>query len=264
MGKFKEIDIMIKDLILQLAPPPQNEGVAVRYDCPICHHKNTLSISNENGNILYFCFSASCNVKGKISDRKELKFTRHEDKSPLPIPLDIRGFVPLGRSREALAMVVERNSYEAYKEARADIQYDVRQDRVVFMVKEGDKLIDAVGRKLKENNKKPKWFRYARSRHPFVCPTKTDSTKAVLVEDCFSACAVSQVHHGIALMGTNLPNEYLTTLKSYSKIVVALDRDASKKAIELTKHIRLVVPSSLVLLEKDIKNMKLEEIKEIL
>ena len=65
-------------------------------------------------------------------------------------------------------------------------------------------------------------------------------------------------------MGTHLPNEYLTTLKSYSRIVVALDRDASKKAIELAKHIRLVVPSSLVLLEKDIKNMKLEEIKEIL
>jgi len=264
MGKFKDRDIMIKDVILQLAPVASQTGIALRYDCPFCEHKKTLSISNENGNILYFCFSASCNVKGKISDRKELNFTRHEDKSPLPIPLDIRGFVPLARNDKALEMVLKRNSYEAYRKGRADIQYDVRQDRVVFMIREGDKLIDAVGRKLKENNKRPKWFRYARSRHPFVCPTKTDSTMAVLVEDCFSACAVSELHHGIALMGTNLPNEYLTTLKNYSRIVVALDRDASKKAIELTKHLKLVVPASLVFLKKDIKNMKLEEIKEIL
>ena len=65
-------------------------------------------------------------------------------------------------------------------------------------------------------------------------------------------------------MGTNLPNEYLTTLNSYSKIVVALDRDASKKAIELTKQLRLYVPSTLVFLEKDIKNMTLTEIQELI
>ena len=65
-------------------------------------------------------------------------------------------------------------------------------------------------------------------------------------------------------MGTNLPNEYLTTLNSYSKIVVALDRDASKKAIELTKQLRVSVPTTLVFLEKDIKNMNLTEIQELI
>ena len=117
---------------------------------------------------------------------------------------------------------------------------------------------------INEDDNRPKWFRYARSRHPFVCRAKTDTDIAFLVEDCFSACAVSQVYHGVALMGTNLPNEYLTTLKSYSKIVVALDRDASKKAIELTKQLKLYVPSTLVFLEKDIKNMELTEIQELI
>ena len=55
-------------------------------------------------------------------------------------------------------------------------------------------------------------------------------------------------------MGTNLPNDYLTTLKNYSKIIIALDRYASKKAVELTKHIRLVVPASLTFLEKALSN----------
>jgi hypothetical protein len=55
----------------------------------------------------------------------------------------------------------------------------------------------------------------------------------------------------------------LTTLKNYSKIVIALDRDASKKAIELTKHIKLFVPASLTFLEKDVKNMELDKIMEI-
>ena len=35
---------MITDVILQLAPPPSQEGVALRYDCPFCDHKKTLSI----------------------------------------------------------------------------------------------------------------------------------------------------------------------------------------------------------------------------
>tara|TARA_B100000003_G_scaffold38369_1_gene32576 strand:- start:219 stop:818 length:600 start_codon:yes stop_codon:yes gene_type:complete len=199
-----------------------------------------------------------------VSDRKELKFTRHEQLPPKAVPLDSRSFVPLSRDCKALDMVVKRNSYEAYQHARADIRYDVRQDRVVFMVYKDGKTVDAVGRKLNEDDNRPKWFRYARSRHPFVCRAKNDTDIAFLVEDCFSACAVSQVYHGVALMGTNLPNEYLTTLKSYSKIVVALDRDASKKAIELTKQLKLYVPSTLVFLEKDIKNMELTEIQELI
>ncbi len=262
MGKFKQVDTMIQDIVLQLAPPPSD--VALRMDCPACNHKNTLSIMNNNGTILYHCFSASCNVKGRVSDRKELKFTRHEVISPKAVPLDSRSFVPLSRDCKALDMVVKRNSYEAFQHARADIRYDVRQDRVVFMVYKNGKTVDAVGRKLNEDDNRPKWFRYARSRHPFVCKAKTDTDIAFLVEDCFSACAVSQVYNGVALMGTNLPNEYLTTLKSYSKIVVALDRDASKKAIELTKQLKLYVPSTLVFLEKDIKNMNLTEIQELI
>ena len=254
---------MITDVILQLAPPPSQEGVALRYDCPFCDHKKTLSIKNDNGTILYHCFSASCDVRGKVSDRKELTFSKPKRLADKPVPLDSRSFVPLSRNCKALDMVVKRNSYEAYRKGIADIQYDVRQDRVVFMVKKDDKVVDAVGRKLSDADKGPKWFRYARSRHPFVCDAQTDSDKAVLVEDCFSACAVSQVHTGIALMGTNLTIDYLTTLKNYSKIIIALDRDASKKAVELTKHIRLVVPASLTFLEKDIKNMELNKIMEI-
>ena len=255
---------MITDVILQLAPPPSQEGVALRYDCPFCDHKKTLSIKNDNGTILYHCFSASCDVRGKVSDRKELTFSKPKIVADKPVPLDSRSFVPLSRDCKALDMVVKRNSYEAYQHARADIRYDVRQDRVVFMVYKDGKAVDAVGRKLNEDDNRPKWFRYARSRHPFVCRAKTDTDIAFLVEDCFSACAVSQVYHGVALMGTNLPNEYLTTLKSYSKIVVALDRDASKKAIELTKQLKLYVPSTLVFLEKDIKNMELTEIQELI
>ena len=42
-----------------------------------------------------------------------------------------------------------------------------------------------------------------------------------------------------------------------------LQTNKSKKAVELTKHIRLVVPASLTFLEKDIKNMELNKIMEI-
>ena len=56
-------------------------------------------------------------------------------------------------------------------------------------------------------------------------------------------------------------NNLGVALKSLNKLDEALV--TSKKAVELTKHIRLVVPASLTFLEKDIKNMELNKIMEI-
>ena len=39
-------------------------GTNKRMDCPFCYHRNTFSVRNENGRLLWNCFHASCNVKG--------------------------------------------------------------------------------------------------------------------------------------------------------------------------------------------------------
>ena len=38
----------------------------VRMDCPFCFHKNTFTLKNISGKIMWNCFYAMCEAKGKI------------------------------------------------------------------------------------------------------------------------------------------------------------------------------------------------------
>jgi DNA primase len=84
------------------------------------------------------------------------------------------------------------------------------------------------------------------------------------VEDCASACSVSQSYVGVALLGTNLLEEHIQVLSSYSKIFVALDKDATDKALNIVKILCRYVPTKLMILERDLKNLTKEERDEFL
>ena len=53
----------IREFVLSYELP--DEGTT-RVDCPKCNSKNTLSISNEDGVILYHCYKLRCNAKGAV------------------------------------------------------------------------------------------------------------------------------------------------------------------------------------------------------
>ena len=80
-----------------------------------------------------------------------------------------------------------------------------------------------------------------------------------VVEDCASACAVSHLVTGIALLGTNLLPEHVELLQNYKRIFVALDKDATDKALGMVRALHNRVPTKLVILTQDIKNMKGQE-----
>ena len=136
----------------------------------------------------------------------------------------------------------------------ADIRYDFQRDRVVYLVKSGDKVIDATGRSLSDN--KPKWLRYGTSKQPFVCG---NADNLFVVEDCPSACSVSNIVTGMGLMGTSLLDSHIQVIQNYKKIFVALDRDATRKAVDIVRHLSNYVVTKLVVLKKDLKNMEKEE-----
>ena len=76
----------------------------------------------------------------------------------------------------------------------------------------------------------------------------------MLVEDCASACAVSEVHTGVALMGTSLPDSYIPVLKKkFKKVIVALDRDATTKAFDISNQLRYYMDTEVKILEDDLK-----------
>ena len=84
------------------------------------------------------------------------------------------------------------------------------------------------------------------------------------MEDCASACSVSHLSTGVALLGTNLLDEHIRQLSNYQKIFVALDKDATDKALDMVKILCRKVPTRLMVLDRDLKNMTNEERDELI
>ena len=232
-----------------------------RSDCPLCGKPNTFSVTDNGFERLWNCFHADCHTKGATGisltkDNSKQAFVKRQVKEEVTkvdfvIP---DTFVSLSRNINAENYVKEVQSYDAYLDGLADIRYDFQRDRVVYLVKDGDKVIDATGRSL--TNSKPKWLRYGTSKMPFVCGL-TDNL--FVVEDCPSACSVSNIVTGMALMGTSLLDSHIQVIQNYKKIFVALDKDATRKAVDIVRHLSNYVPTKLVVLKKDLKNMEKEE-----
>ena len=85
----------------------------------------------------------------------------------------------------------------------------------------------------------------------------------VLVEDAASACAISPVATGIALLGTNLRDVNIQQLKKFKHIHICLDPDATRKSIWMQSHLSYYVSCGIVRLEDDLKYFKPEEIKKL-
>ena len=178
-----------------------------RSDCPVCGKANTFSVTDDGLQRLWYCFHADCNVKGGpvLRLRKTLPNMPCLVKEKPPPTTDTSvfqtpdTFVSLSRNLDAELYVRSVNAYDAYLSGRADIQYDFKRNRVVYMVKDGRRVVDAAGRSI--DGRKPKWYRYGNSNLPFVCG---GHDTVFVVEDCASACAISSVCTGIALLGTNL------------------------------------------------------------
>ena len=232
-----------------------------RSDCPVCGKRNTFSVTDNGLQRLWYCFHADCNVSGRTGVTLS-KNTAKDIFTPKHQPLSITNtfsefempdtFVSVGRSLDAELYLRRVGAYDAYLAGAVDLRYDVRMNRVVFLIRDGKKIVDAAGRAL--DGRGPKWYRYGSSRSPFV--SGTSSSVACVVEDCASACSVCSVVSGVALLGTNLLAEHIDVLKQYDRVFVALDKDATDKAIAMVRTLHSHVPTRLMVLRTDLKNME--------
>ena len=228
-----------------------------RGDCPVCHRSNTFSVTDTGFERLWYCFHADCHTKGSTGvqltkENSKVAFKERVEKKVDDTEFVIPDtFVSLSRSKEAEAYVKKVGSYDAYLNGLVDIRYDFQQDRVVYLVKKDGKVIDGTGRSL--NGRKPKWRRYGNNKHPFICGR---DGSLWIVEDTASACSICGIVTSIALMGTTLLDEYIDTIKKYKKVFVALDKDATSKAYIMVRKLRNYVPTKLVVLNKDLKDME--------
>jgi len=66
-------------------------------------------------------------------------------------------------------------------------------------------------------------------------------------------------------LGTSLPEEYIPYLKKYNKVLIAFDRDATVKALDLSSRLCYNVSNvQVILLEDDLKYFDENKIREIL
>ena len=214
-------------------------GEAYRGNCPVCNGKKTFTATCTDTGIVYNCYKAGCKVGGIAGGtltseqllaamRKRTQEKEAHVPTPIPVP---EGFTQRTDIPKYVAWMKGYN----LNPVELGTYYDVRQDRVCFPVKHKGAVVDFVGRSM--TGRTPKWLRYANAHVPY---TYGNGIVAVLVEDCVSAAVAGHAENctGIALLGTNVLDEYLPLLQTYDTLIVALDPDARSKALQLVKDLR--------------------------
>ena len=245
----------IKQYVESLGIP---HGTSRRMNCPQCGKKSTFSVTNDNGQHLWNCFHASCGIKGRsdhriTADNADImlsKLRRNATKQTTPCP-DVPFEKPKCWSRQisqkGLDYVDSVNTSGRYD----DIYHDVRHDRLVYAIRSQDgKLVDGAGRTL--CGSRPKWYRYGNYRGGFKIGT---SDTAFVVEDIPSAISISDWVTGYALLGTSLRDEHIQELAKFKQVVIALDKDATDKALTMMRTLSKVTPTGLLMLDHDLKSL---------
>jgi hypothetical protein len=228
------------------------EGQTRRLDCPFCGGGKTLGISCKDGAQVWHCFKASCGVRGSKNVGRTLEGLRNKIHSTIdsstsytnPLPPSLS---PARNHPEAMAYLSKVNSLEAYENGLVDVRYSPALRRVIFMKPDNE---GGVGRSLR--NEKPKWKNFGDTSGLLTVGT---GSVAVIVEDAASAASVSRfaLCSGCALLGTNITSLQRHQLLPYKRVIVALDKDASRKAIKLKSKLEGRLRTSVLLLEDDLK-----------
>jgi hypothetical protein len=228
-------------------------GQSYRGTCPVCKRYNTFTAINDNGKLMWNCYSLNCKATGMTTthlsaeELRKVMFSEilHKD---LPIQFDLPDWIVVDYDKQHLKTLCQRYGLDPHW---LDLRYDIREDRTVFPVRFEGKLADAVGR-AGHAGVIPKWRRYGEARAPYVVG---DTDVAVVVEDCISAAVVDTIGGtGFALLGTALLEEHKVLLAKYRRVVVALDPDAMSKTLAYTRDLKAIGIEAIALkLLDDIK-----------
>ena len=126
------------NIIQGLFIPPDTQ---MRMDCPFCKNLNTLSVDTTENNINWYCFHSTCKARGKKEGEKNIQYVDkvlkgnqelYIENEEFKIPDSFKGIYS---NEKAMRWLSNNNCWEAWSWGRADIKYDVQQDRVVFLIK---------------------------------------------------------------------------------------------------------------------------------
>lgn len=218
------------------------EGEHKTLDCPFCGGQKKFTIDHLiTGELLWNCFRASCNAKGRYSGERSIAGAKayltsnHDVQRPItsmPIPAMTTRIENNDVARDYLRSV---NSLEVYEAGLIKIRYAPREKRVLFYNQDQS---GAVGRAIYHQGAQgPKWLSYGDTSGGIVVG---HGNTAVVVEDAASACSIARINHvaGVGVLGTHIPNTIKKYLQLYKFIYILLDNDAKHKAVSIQKQLR--------------------------
>ena len=240
---------MLKDInsvrgyVLELDIPI---GHTKRLHCPCCKGYKTFTVTNNMGVVVWNCYKASCNISGNTRVNLSVEDIKQTKVNPLfsPIAFVLPQYIVPHNNRKKLIEFCDTWQLDA---DALDLHYDVKEDRVVFPIKDKGQIVDATGRAL--TSRLPKWKRYGNNNLPYFYGNGKTS---VVVEDCVSAATIGgNTFVGVAILGTSLSEEHKNFLSQFSTTIIALDPDAMPKIFAFAKELRGYV--------KDIKVLRLTD-----
>ena len=233
--------------------------------CPSCNGgsdgKQTLSVSRQNGILLWHCHRDSCTFSGRYGGR----FSQGSSKAKAT-----RGMVGRNYVRNAVQVpdsIREQLASELLLTDRllskAQYGWDTDSSKLVQPVFNSDgEVLGCCLRALDGRQPKSKshtedgamsWYRKRGSKH------------LIIVEDMFSALRASDYMNAVALLSTHINQERIEQIKKagFTSAFIALDRDAFAKSISYAKSFRNELKLNVVKLDKDIKNMSQKEADQL-
>lgn len=256
----------------QLIQYINSNGLPFRGNCIECGGNNTLSAAIVDGFVLFHCYRASCPIRGKYKYDLDLDSIRNlSNNSGMATSLLSRmedsrvsgqqeyiipnHFTSPLQNLKCFNFLKRWNLLDIYAEGRVSIWHDPKLDRCVFGVRDYEGLLKgATGRLLGYNKDYPKWFVYQRINScPGIIINRHITDRAILVEDFISACMASNISSGVALCGTGINTEGISFLRAFKILYIALDPDATGKAIKLQHQLSPYIDTKIIPLEKDIK-----------
>ena len=246
-------------------------GETKRGNCPKCHRYNTFTLSREGNTIKWNCYSASCSYSGIKNNPhmslEDIRFNYHQqqrNKTKGTQNVRTTDVNRLGYSS------ICSDFLDKYCINNIDIPvlYDPLERRVAFMIQKDGENVDAIGRAL-DVWRKPKWKRYNDIDTAIIVPFDAPpQSNLIIVEDIISAWkAVTYLEDtdAMPLLGTSLSTNNLNKIwNTYNSVTIALDKDATDKAINMSRRIFVGVDKcKVVALELDVKDMTVEEIQNV-
>ena len=224
--------------------------------CPSCG-RNTFSCVRSNNKILYNCFSASCSVSGSRPVEytvEDAKARQRASEGVLETNQDV-GF--------SISSIIRNLRYDSrlssflkpYGLNTDGWRFDPKEQRAVYLIQdETGQVVDAIGRSLV--NRLPKWKRYGDNTAPVIL--RGASRDLVIVEDILSAIRLRNIYNDfnvLALLGTSISFSAVSHLSSFKNGFIALDKDATDKAIQMHRRIAPFFDRCrVIMLHSDIKD----------